>query len=103
MKYLTIFALMLSVLAVSAQAEEGREHGKRGKYFQETDVNGDGKISREEFLTARQKKMEEHFGRMDVNNDGQLTKEELKEGRKKMRKHMKERREKRKERRESEE
>lgn len=102
MKYiLSILALAATVtMAPDAFAEGGKHHGK---HMKEIDANGDGVISRAEYMSARQKKMEEHFSRMDTDGDGNLTSEEMKAGRKEMHKRMKERREERKERRKNDE
>jgi Ca2+-binding EF-hand superfamily protein len=47
--------------------------GGRGGMMMRADTNGDGKISREEFLAAS----EQRFTRMDKNSDGFITADEL--------------------------
>lgn len=46
----------------------GDRHPQHG--FKEADSNGDGKVSHDEFQTARSKHADEHFKKMDSNGDG---------------------------------
>lgn len=57
--------------------------------FKKTDTDGDGKISKDEFLKSHQERAEKAFGMLDTNKDGTLSKEELQEGRKHWHKKMK--------------
>lgn len=79
------FGLALSSAAAMAQAQEGRsggemkfpmtkaEHSKMGtEMFGKWDTNGDGTITREEFMAAHDAK----FTKMDTNNDGTVSAEE---------------------------
>lgn len=50
---------------------EGKHHGKM---LQEADSNGDGAVSKQEFLDAHARKFDE----MDANGDGSLTEEDMK-------------------------
>ena len=67
-------------LAVPAQAEEqtqqrpgaGRMAGHRGEMMKRLDTNGDGAVSKEEFLAGAN----ERFAKMDRNGDGKLTQED---------------------------
>lgn len=97
-KALTFIALGAAVYLVSpdyVMAEE-HMHQKHAERFAETDLNGDGMLSKEEMLKAHEKRLNEKFQKWDANKDGLLSKEELKEGRKefrkKMKKHMEEKR-----------
>ena len=52
------------------------------------DTDGDGKVSRDEFMKAQTARLEEMFSRMDTNGDGKLSREEVAEGRVRMRELM---------------
>lgn len=56
--------------------------------FAKTDKNGDGALSKDEFLDAHKQRALEAFDALDTNKDGSLSKEELQEGRKHWRKKM---------------
>jgi hypothetical protein len=78
-KILMLGAVALVMQAVPALAEEGGPAPKKGgrmmeKIFTEQDANGDGKVSKEEFLAHAGKK----FDAMDGDKDGGVTKEEIK-------------------------
>lgn len=97
MKKLFIYtALALVFMSPSAFADN---HGGKGGMFEKHDTNGDGTISKAEFLSHA----EERFAKMDANGDGSITKEEGKAAREERRGNMKERMQKRKEKRASEE
>jgi hypothetical protein len=73
MKYLLgIFCLALGLASSAVYAEDkgGRDHGG---HFQKADTDGDGAVSKAEFLAQA----EERFGKMDVNGDGLVTKDEV--------------------------
>lgn len=91
-KIILLGAAVLALQAVPALAEEGQK-GRGGHMFAQKDTNGDGVISKDEFL----KGAEDRFGKMDKDGDGKVTKEEAKEARAHMKEKMKERRQKRKE------
>ena len=44
------------------------------------DTDGDGKVSREEFIKARTAGLEQNFARMDTDGDGKLSREEFAAG-----------------------
>jgi Ca2+-binding EF-hand superfamily protein len=75
-KFLALTAVVLTFTAVPALADHHGE-GKKGKMFEKHDTNGDGVISKAEFLSHA----EERFSKMDVNGDGEVTKEEGKAAR----------------------
>ena len=47
--------------------------------FNKKDTDGDGKISRNEYMEYSQKRAEEKFTRMDLNEDGFISSEEYKQ------------------------
>ena len=49
-----------------------------GKRFKEADINGDKKLSREEFKADIEKNIEQRFANADADGDGFLTREEMK-------------------------
>ena len=87
-------AVALGMTSGMAMAEhhEGGDH-KGGKMMERIDTDGDGKISKAEFMA----KHEEKFTQMDKNSDGFLTPEEIKEAHESMKEKWKERKEMRKE------
>lgn len=89
---LTALAVVLST--AQSQAEEYGHHGAhKGGMFQKHDTNGDGSISKAEFLS----RAEERFAKMDANGDGVISKDEAQETRAEMKDKMKDRMQKRKE------
>lgn len=93
-KLMTLGAVALAFSATPALADhhEGGEGpgGDKGKMFEMHDTNGDGVISKDEFLA----KVEERFGKMDADGNGEITKEEAQAAHEAMREKWKERREK---------
>ncbi len=100
-KILTVAALGVSMLAFSGGAMAD-DHGEKGKHkrggkmmekmFEKSDVNGDGVISKAEFLTQAEKR----FSELDADGNGEVTKDEAKAHHEKMREKWKEKREKKK-------
>lgn len=95
-KLLILGAAVLAFQATPALAEhhEGGK-GHKEKMVSVKDTNGDGVVSKAEFLAHAEKK----FATMDVNNDGSISKEEGREAKKSKREEMKEKRKERKEKR----
>ena len=73
-KLLHYFFIFLSFLLLNiniSSADYGTEKEKRG--FKEIDLNGDKKISYDEFQQIRQRR----FDRLDLNNDKVITQDEF--------------------------
>ncbi|NCT40556.1 MAG: hypothetical protein GW778_02705 [Alphaproteobacteria bacterium] len=96
--------LMLSVFAMAfgampALADHHGDKGDRGdrgaKMFEKHDTNGDGAISKDEFISHAT----DRFSEMDTDGDNKITKEEAKAAHEKRRAEMKERFQERKEKR----
>lgn len=92
-------ALSLAVMLMSSAAVYADHHGGKGekgekmmnRMFEEGDKNGDGILSKEEFVSGA----EERFTKIDADGDGQVTKEEAKAHHEKMRDKWKDKREER--------
>lgn len=87
-------ALLASVGATAALAEHhGDKHGKKGKdhkaYYEKIDANGDGMISRDEFVKNATERMDKRFSALDADGDGMVSKDEMKKGHAKMKEKMK--------------
>lgn len=73
---------------VEMKAKDGKKFKKADhkkfheEMFAKTDKNGDGVLSKEEFLESHRIRAEKAFDMLDADKDGSLTKDELKEGRK---------------------
>ncbi len=89
--------LLTSPLAFAEGGKDGGPDGKhhKGQMMEEVDTNGDGAISKEEFMS----KHEEHFSKVDADGDGSLSKEEMKASWDARKEKMKERRDERHEKR----
>ena len=89
----TVVAIAVGVLVFVAMAErvDAREKGQRRQggnpeaAFKKMDADGNGTVTCEEFIKARnpandeeKQKLEERFKKMDADSNGQLTLEELK-------------------------
>lgn len=91
MKKLMLFTAAFAVLGAPVAFAD--HHG--GKGLEQFDADGNGAISKEEFL----KSSEDRFQKMDTDGNGEITKEEGKAMKDKMRSKMKERMKNRKDRR----
>lgn len=96
-KLLAITAVALTFGAAPALADNHSDDGKKGGMFEQHDTNGDGVVSKSEFLA----KAEERFAKMDLDGNGEVSKEEAKNARKAMREKMQAKREARQEKRNS--
>jgi Ca2+-binding EF-hand superfamily protein len=96
MNKLFLMAAVLGGMTMGSTAVMAHNHvdgDHKGTMMKKVDTNGDGVISKDEFLARH----EEMFNKMDADGDGNLTPGEMKEARGEMREKMKERMEKRKE------
>lgn len=87
-----ILILSTVLIAFSAAPILADHHGggeDKGKRFEQKDTNGDGVISKAEFLNAHEAK----FQKIDADGDGSISKDEAKAHRKHAREKFKERRE----------
>ena len=88
MKKILLLAAVASFIGAQAYADdsadkaEHKKGGHHGQYMKKVDTNGDGKISKSEFLAEK----ERHFAKMDANGDGFLERGEMKAAREKMKK-----------------
>ncbi len=82
---LAVLALAASAYAAEGDAkkpEAGKKKAAPGDYFKRLDKDGNGSISKEEFMASPAAKKDaakaaERFGKMDKNSDGSLSKEEM--------------------------
>lgn len=82
---LAILALAATVNAAEGDkkpAEGAKKKGNPEEMFKRLDKDGNGSISKEEFLASPQAKKDEakateRFGKLDKNSDGSLSKEEM--------------------------
>lgn len=87
MRGISVFTSLSLVLAVLATTPVAAGHHKSGEKsnprerFLKADANGDGMISRAEFIAGA----EMRFDKMDADGDGQLSKEELRRAAKRRR------------------
>ena len=94
-------SLMVSGLAFAGDHGEDASHAKsdkkmeklhdgkkdhHGKFLKKLDTNGDGAVSKDEFMS----KQEEHFSKMDADGDGSVTADEMKAAKKEMKAKWKE-------------
>lgn len=66
----------------AAKKDGAKPKREPGAMFKKMDKNGDGKVSKDEFVNSRKsddakKKAEGFFGKRDKNSDGFITKDEL--------------------------
>ena len=82
MRLFLVAALAVSFInPVMAGGHLESERSGKGDRFAKIDTNGDGAVSREEFLAVAA----ERFSKMDADGNGSLSKEEMKSRRKKHR------------------
>ncbi len=75
-----------ALLAGASLAQEGNRpppggpdgRGNPAEMLKRADADGDGKVSKEEFIKARSAELEEAFGRIDTNSDGFIDEAEVK-------------------------
>ena len=63
--------------APQGQRGAGDPAARAEEYFKRLDTNGDGKVSKEEYVEAAKKEAEQRFEALDANHDGFIDKEEL--------------------------
>ncbi len=85
-------AFAVTSTAAMAEMHDGG-HKTPGKMMERVDTNGDGVISKAEFMA----KHEEAFAKMDADGNGSLTTEELESAKAKMKEKWKEMKDKREE------
>ncbi|MEO8417541.1 MAG: EF-hand domain-containing protein [Methylophilaceae bacterium] len=66
----TVFIFAQAHAEDASQTPTATPHPGQSSHMLMMDTNHDGKISREEFRAAHEKRSEEHFKRMDTNGDG---------------------------------
>lgn len=86
-KVISSLLMVMFVCFGSFAIANHHEHGETEQKEMNADVNGDGKVSFDEFKALRMKHMEEHFKRRDVNNDGFIDADEKKAAREKRKAH----------------
>ena len=90
----TLAAALVAALAFGTTASAGHHEGGEkkkpghGHHFERKDANGDGTISKEEWIAAS----EARFSKVDANGDGTVSREEMSEAHQRMREKMKEHR-----------
>jgi Ca2+-binding EF-hand superfamily protein len=73
-------ALLLIGTNYSWSQKSPSKSGGVESWFNTIDADGDGKISRDEYMKHAEKRTENRFTQMDVNKDGIISKDEFKEG-----------------------
>ena len=93
--FLCALALVLGLSGLALAQEPAQDQPttapKGEKAFKMMDANSDGKVTKEEFLAAAQKRAEERFAKLDKENKGYLTKEDFTAAREKTRERSKNR------------
>lgn len=86
-KLITLGVVTASLLAAPVVFADQHGKGPGNKMFEKHDTNGDGVISKMEFMNHA----EERFNKMDADGSGDVTKEEARKHREDMKKKWKER------------
>ena len=71
---LAIVAAALLVQGAAAQPPVGRDPGDR---LRRADADGDGRVTRDEFIKARSSDLEAAFARLDADGNGAIDDEEM--------------------------
>lgn len=71
-----VAAVALSLAGVSLAAAQDSDRGRAGEWLRRADADGDGKVTKAEFLKARSADLEDNFGRIDANGNGILDEDE---------------------------
>lgn len=74
-------------LATMASAQPPTDRDP-AELMKRADTDGDGQVSRDEFIKTRTARLEEAFARMDTDGDGKLSREEFAAGAARMRQSM---------------
>lgn len=91
---LAVCAAVLTLFAAGqTYAEDAAPTPERPTHKVDADTNKDGKISRDEFFAAQEKRIEAMFKRMDTNADGFIDQAEKQASKDKMREMREHRRE----------
>lgn len=88
---LLLSALALTVIAAPVMAQDGAHDGPHGKMMDRkmnADTDGDGALSKTEFMAVHEKR----FAEMDGNSDGSISKDEMESHRETMKEKFKEKR-----------
>jgi hypothetical protein len=78
----------LCLTAATAAADEPPAKRNPAAVMKRADTDGDGKVSRDEFIKAGTARLEAMFARMDADGDGTLSQEEFASGAGRMREAM---------------
>lgn len=70
--YTSLTLALIALAPVSAMAADAPMHDKMG-HWKEADTNGDGVISKQEFMAEQEKRFKE----IDTNGDGNISQDEM--------------------------
>ena len=81
MKYLVCLSLVgLGCLPAAVAVAQPPMEASPAEMVKRADADGDGKVSRDEFIKARTTALEQAFARMDTDGDGKLDEKEVETG-----------------------